>query len=130
LIVVASGVGVGLVVQRGEGAAGPRLPATPTAWLDAFSAGVARASPDICSRLLTPTFRAALEREVHESCASYYARAQVMSIRVLQILRSGNTAAVEIRYWPRGGYTTFVLDRRAAGWQAAAIVPGGPLPVA
>jgi hypothetical protein len=117
-------------VLRGQGAGGPALPATPTAWLDAFSASVARDSGDTCGRLLAPTFRAALEREVRESCASYYSRTHVMSIRVLQILRSGSTAAVEIRYWPRGGYSTFVLDRQALGWQAVAIVPGGPLPVA
>jgi hypothetical protein len=106
------------------------LPATPIAWVDAFSAGVARDSGDTCGRLLSPAFRVALEREVHESCASYYAHTRVMSIRVLQILRSGDTAAIEIRYWPHGGYTTFVLGRRAGGWQAVAIVPGGPLPVA
>jgi hypothetical protein len=118
------------VALRGSGSSGPDLPATPTAWLDAFSAGVARDSGDVCSRLLSPSFRSALEREVHRSCASYYAHAQVLSIRVLQILRSGDTAALEVRYWPRGGYSTFVLDRQAKGWQAVAIVPGGPLPVA
>ena len=52
------------------------------------------------------------------------------SIRVLRILRGGGTAALEVRYWPRGGYSTFVLDRQADGWQAVAIVPGGPLPIA
>ena len=115
---------------RAPGPGGPALPATPTAWLDAFSAGVARDSGDVCSRLLSPAFRSAMERDAHESCAAYYARAQVLSIRVLRILRAGGTAALEVRYWPRGGYSTFVLDRQADGWQAVAIVPGGPLPIA
>ena len=51
-------------------------------------------------------------------------------MRILRILADGATAAVEIRYWPRGGYSTFVLDHQAAGWRAVAIVPGGPLPTA
>ena len=58
------------------------------------------------------------------------ANAQVLSVRILRILASGATAAVEVRYWPRGGYSTFVLDHQAAGWLAVAIVPGGPLPSA
>ncbi len=114
----------------GRGSEALALSRTPMAWLDAFSAGVARDSGDACSRLLSPSFRAALEREVHRSCASYYAHADVLSIRVMQILRSGDTAVIELRYWPRGGYSTFVLDHHGGGWQAVAIVPGGPLPVA
>lgn len=129
LLALAACVGV-FMLLRGSHPEGPALPATPTAWLDAFSAGVARDSGDVCTRLLSPTFRSAFEREVHQPCASYYAHAEVLSIRVLQILRSGDTAAVEVRYWPRGGYSTFVLDRQAKGWQAVAIVPGGPLPTA
>ena len=105
------------------------LPATPTAWLDSFSAGVARDSGGVCARLLSPQFRAAMERDAHESCAAYYARAQVLSVRV-RILRLGATAAIEVRYFPRGGYSTFVLNRQTSGWQAVAIVPGGPLPIA
>ena len=71
-----------------------------------------------------------MERDAQESCAAYYASAQVLSIRVLRILREGATVAIEIRYFPRGGYSTFVLNRQATGWQAVAIVPGGPLPIA
>lgn len=118
------------VVVAGEGRGGPALPATPTAWLDAFSAGVARDSGDVCAQLVSPEFRAAMERDAHESCAAYYASARVLSIRVLRILRQGATAAIEIRYFPRGGYSTFVLNRQTTGWQAVAIVPGGPLPIA
>jgi hypothetical protein len=121
---------VTLALLRAGGSAGPSLPATPRAWLAAFSADLATGSGDVCSRLLSPTFTSELEREVHRSCASYYANAQVLSVRVLRILASGATAAVEIRYWPHGGYSTFVLDHKAAGWQAVAIVPGGPLPTA
>jgi hypothetical protein len=91
---------------------------------------VARDSGDVCSRLLSPAFRSAMERDAHESCTTHYARAQVLSIRLLRVLRTGATAALEVRYWPRCGYSTFVLDRQADGWQAVAIVPGGPLPVA
>jgi len=71
-----------------------------------------------------------MERDVHESCTAYYACAQVLSIRLLRVLRTGATAALEVLHWPRGGYSTFVLDRQADGWQAVAIVPGGPLPIA
>jgi len=130
LVTAVAGLAVAVVALRGGRPGGPALPATPTAWLDAFSAGAARDSGDACSRLLSPAFRSAMERDAHESCAAYYARAQVLSIRVLRILRTGGTAALEVRYWPRGGYSTFVLDRQADGWQAAAIVPGGPLPIA
>ena len=133
MLVVAAiaGLAVAAVVIRGSRPAGSVvLPATPTAWLDAFSAGVARDSGDVCARLLSPEFRAAMERDAHQSCAAYYGRAQVLSIRVLRILREGATAAIEIRYFPRGGYSTFVLNRQTTGWQAVAIVPGGPLPIA
>jgi hypothetical protein len=130
VIAVLTGVAVTAVIQRWADSAGLGLPKTPMAWLDAFSAGVARDSGDLCARLLSPAFRSALERDAYESCAPNYARAQVLSVRVLRILRTGATAAVEVRYWPRGGYSTFVLDRQADGWQAVAIVPGGPLPIA
>jgi hypothetical protein len=112
------------------GPAGRALPATPRAWLGAFSADVALGSSDLCSRLLSPAFTSELEGEVHRSCASYYSGVQALSVRVLRILESGATAAVEVRYWPRGGYSTFVLDHGTRGWQAVAIVPGGPLPAA
>ena len=125
-----AGLAVGAIVIRGSTTGSIVLPATPPAWLDAFSAGVARDSGDVCGRLLSPQFRAAMERDAHESCAAYYASAQVLSIRVLRILRLGATAAIEVRYFPRGGYSTFVLNRQTTGWQAVAIVPGGPLPIA
>ena len=130
LVTAIAVLAVAVVVMRGSADDGSVLPATPTAWLDAFSAGVARDSGDVCSRLLSLAFRSAMERDAHESCAAYYARAQVLSIRVLRILRAGGTAALEVRCWPRGGYSTLVLDRQADGWQAVAIVPGGPLPIA
>jgi hypothetical protein len=127
---VLAGLAVALLLLRAGGPAAAALPATPRAWLEAFSADVATGSGEVCSRLLSPTFTSELEREVHRSCARYYANAQVLSVRILRILESGATAAVEVRYWPRGGYSTFVLDHKAAGWQAVAIVPGGPLPTA
>jgi hypothetical protein len=105
-------------------------PATPTAWLDSFTAGVAREPAATCARLVTPSFREALAHDLHESCARYYARVQVGPIRILRVLQTRTTAAVEIRYWPRGGYWTFVLNRADSGWVAVAIVPGGPLPIA
>jgi hypothetical protein len=121
---------VALALVREGGSGGLTLPATPRAWLEAFSADVATGSGDVCARLLSPTYQSALERETHRSCARYYGNVQVLSVRILRILRSGSTAAVEIRYWPRGGYSTFVLDHQPGGWQAVAIVPGGPLPTA
>ena len=125
-----AGLAVALLLLRAGGPAAAALPATPRAWLEAFSADVATGSGEVCSRLLSPTFTSELEHEVHRSCASYYGNAQVLSLRVLRILESGATAAIEVRYWPRGGYSTFVLDRGTRGWQAVAIVPGGPLPTA
>jgi hypothetical protein len=104
------------------------LPRSPVAWLDAFSAAVARDPGRVCSQLVSPTFRTALERDVHRSCTAYYSRVQVLSIRILRVLQSGGTAALKVRYWPHGGFTTFVLDRQDGGWRAVAIVPGGPLP--
>ncbi len=125
-----AGLAIALVLVRTGGSAGRTMPATPRAWVETFSADVATGSDDVCSRLLSPTFRSEVARETHRSCTSYYGNAQVLSVRVLRILASGATAAVEVRYWPRGGYSTFVLDRDASGWQAVAIVPGGPLPTA
>ena len=51
-----------------------------------------------------------MERDADESCAAYHARGQMLSIRVLRILRAGGTAALDGRSWPRGGYPTFVLE--------------------
>ena len=76
--------------------------------------------------MVSPTFRAALERDVHQSCTGYCTRVQVLSIRIFRVLRNGGTAALEVRYWPRGGYATFVLGCQGGGWQAVAIVPGEP----
>jgi hypothetical protein len=130
VVIVALVAGAGaFVLMRGARSDGPPLPATPFAWPDAFSGVVSRDSGDVCSRLLSPAFRSVFEREVHRSCSSYYAHAQVISIRVLRILRLGATAAIEIRCFPRGGYSTFVLNRRTTGRHAVAIVPGGPLPI-
>ncbi len=105
-------------------------PATPTAWLDSFTAGVTREPQSACAHLVTPGFRQALAHDLHESCARYYEHVRVGPIRILRILQSRTTAAVEIRYWPRGNYWTFVLGREDSGWVAVAIVPGGPLPIA
>ena len=105
-------------------------PTTATAWLDSFTAAAARDPQRLCSELVTSAFRAALQHDVRESCVRYYSRIQGEPIRILRILQTGDTAALEIRYWPRGPYSTFVLDRAGGGWRAVAIVPGGPLPVA
>ena len=105
-------------------------PATPTAWIDSFTAAVAREPEAACARLVTAGFRQALTHDLHESCASYYMHVQIGPIRILRILQSRGTAAVEIRYCPHGSYWTFVLDHRDDGWVAVAIMPGGPLPIA
>lgn len=127
---VAAGGTVGItraVTTTAERAAGP---ATPTAWIDSFTAAVARQPQTACAQLVTPGFREALVHDLHESCAHYYAHVRVGPIRILRILESRETAAVEIRYWPHGSYWTFVLDRDESGWVGVAIVPGGPLPIA
>jgi hypothetical protein len=124
------GLVVAVAVTHGSAPTGPALPATPTAWRDAFSTGVAQDSGDVWSRLLSSEFKAAMERDALESCSAYYRSAEVLSVRVLRILRVGETAAIEIRYFPRGGYSTSVLHRLADGWQPVAMVPGGPLPFA
>jgi hypothetical protein len=92
VIAVLTAFAVTAAIQRLTNSTGLALPKTPVAWLDAFSAGVARDSGDVCSRLLSPVFRAAMERDAHESCSAYYARAQVLSIRVLRILREVSTS--------------------------------------
>jgi len=74
--------------------------------------------------------RSAMGRGAHESCSAYYASAPLLSSRVLRILCLAATAAIDIRCFPRGGYSTFVLNRQTPGRPAVAIVPGGPLPVA
>jgi len=125
VVAIASVAIAGLLITRGPSAL--RLPGTPVAWLDSFSAAVARDPGKVCSQLVSPAFRAAHERDLHQSCTGYYARVHVLSIRILRVLQSSATAALEVRYWPRGGYTTSVLGRQGGGWQAVAIVPGGPL---
>jgi hypothetical protein len=61
-------------------------PATPTAWIDSFTAAVAREPQAACARLVTAGFRQALAHDLHESCVRYYARVQVGPIRILRIL--------------------------------------------
>jgi hypothetical protein len=56
-----------------------------------------------------------MERDAHESCSAYYASARLLSVRNPA---RRTTAAMEIRYWPRGGYSTFVLNRQTEGGQA------------
>ena len=128
IAVVVLCVGIFWLKVAGRATSGP--PATATGWLDSFTAAVARDPGRLCSELVTAGFRAALRHDLHESCVGYYSRVRGEPIRILRILRSGNTAALEIRYWPRGPYSTFVLYRDGGGWRAVAIVPGGPLPVA
>lgn len=133
MLVVCVAVAAGaLAVTRtlAPGANSHAGPATPTAWIDSFTAAVAREPQAACARLVTPGFRQALAHDLHESCARYYAHVQVGPIRILRILQSRGTAAVEIRYWPHGSYWTFVLGREAGAWMGVAIVPGGPLPIA
>ena len=122
-------LGLGIWLKLAGGAI-TGLPTTATGWLDSFTAAVARDPHRLCSQLVTAAFRAALRHDLHESCVGYYSRVRGEPIRILRILQTGNTAALEIRYWPRGPYSTFVLDRYDGGWRAVAIVPGGPLPVA
>jgi hypothetical protein len=110
---------------RGSGAT---LEATPAAWLDSFTAAVARDPGRVCSELLTPVYRAELERVAHRPCASYWGSVGPLAVRIVRTLKAGSTAALVVRYWPRGGYGTFVLDREARGWRAVAIVPGGTAP--
>src|ERR1035437_3686694 len=68
LVTAVAVVAIAAIALRGGRPSGPALPATPTAWLDAFSAGGARDSGDVCSRLLSPGFRSAMEHDAHESC--------------------------------------------------------------
>jgi hypothetical protein len=127
IVLVVVGFGVWLKVASRSTSS---LPGTATGWLDSFTAAVARDPNRLCSELVTAAFRAALRHDLHESCVGYYSRVRGEPIRILRVLQTGNTAALEIRYWPRGPYSRFVLDRDGRGWRAVAIVPGGPLPVA
>jgi hypothetical protein len=62
VVAIASVAIAGLLITRGPSAS--RLPGTPVAWLDSFSAAVAREPGKVCSQLVSPTFRTALERDV------------------------------------------------------------------
>ena len=57
-----AGLAVALVLRHADGRAAVALPATPRAWLEAFSADVATGSGEVCSRLLSPTFTSELEQ--------------------------------------------------------------------
>jgi hypothetical protein len=129
LIAMLAGFAVTTTIRSWTDSAALALPKTPIAWLDAVSTGMARDSGDALLAAALAGVPSAMERDAHESCTACYARAQVLSIRLLRVLRTVATPALEIRYWPRGGYSTFVLNQQADGWQAVAIVPG-PLPIA
>ena len=44
---------------------------------------------------------------------------------VLRILRTGDTAAIELHWLPNVGYSTIVLNRQDGRWRAVDMIPGG-----
>lgn len=124
--VLATGFWVTSAIFSGGGQGASALPQSPVAWLDSFSAALARDPARVCSQLVTGGFRAALREDAHRSCLGYYLRERPAAVRIVRIVRDGATAALVLRYWPNSGYSTFVLSRDGRGWRAIMRVAGSP----
>jgi hypothetical protein len=116
--------------HRGSAAASPQLPATPRAWVQAWTAAALENPGRVCHRLFAPALTAAYATDTGHSCVQYYRSVTSASFRVRHILQAGGTAAVEAhqvtapRTW---GYFTILLSHVQRGWQAVDLVPGGPV---
>jgi hypothetical protein len=104
-----------------------RAPATstPTGWIDRYMAWSVRSPQRVCKELLTPTLSTLFAKGNGGSCVRAYAHVRNTPFRVLRILEDGETAAVELRWLPNGGYSTIVLNRAGSTWRAVDMVPGG-----
>jgi hypothetical protein len=100
------------------------MPATPRAWLDAYDAAAVDDPARVCSQLFAAPLAAAYARAAHGSCARYFARVTVASVRVWRVLQAGNTAVLELRQVIKHQAWAVVLHRRPEGWQAVDVMDG------
>ena len=124
---VISGATITAELNRG-GPAGAALPATPTAWIEQWSAAALENPAEVCRRLYAPALAAAYKADTGRTCESYYSSVTSGSFRVRHVLRDGATATVEAQELGKGarwGFFTVVLSHIAGGWQAVDVVPGG-----
>ncbi len=112
------------VAQVSSGPAGPRLPATPRAWLDAYEAAAIDSPGRVCSQLFAPQLAQAYGHVVHGGCEGYFREITSVSVAVRRVLRDGGTAVLELRQTVRPRDWAVVLDRRPDGWQAVDLLTG------
>jgi hypothetical protein len=116
--------------HRGSVASPQQLPATPRAWVQAWTAAALENPGRVCHHLFAPALTSAYAIDTGESCVRYYRSVTSASFRVRHILEDGATAAVEAHQVTaprRGGYFTILLSHIQGGWQAVDLVPGGPV---
>jgi hypothetical protein len=112
------------VAELSTRAAGPRLPATPRAWLDAYEAAAIDNPGRVCSQLFAPQLAQAYGHVVHGSCEGYFGQITSFSVAVRRVLQDGGTAVLELRQTVRPRDWAVVLDRRPGGWQAVDLLAG------
>lgn len=112
------------VAQVSSRPAGPRLPATPRTWLDAYEAAAIDNPGRVCSQLFVPQLAEAYGRVVHGGCEGYFREITSVSVAVRRVLRDGDTAVLELRQTVRPHDWAVVLDRRPDGWQAVDLLTG------
>lgn len=116
---------VAVSFSRG-GVAGPALPATPRAWLDAYEANAVDNPSRVCSELFSPQLARAYGHSAQSGCARYFANVYTRSIKVLRVWRDGATAVLDMRQVFGRIEWNVVLDRRSTGWQAVTMFYGKP----
>ena len=122
LVVLAIAIGAVALGNR-SGSPAPST-ATPSGWLRAYMRSSVRSPERVCAQLLTP----ALERlfaQANGSCPGAYRNVNNSPYHVLRILRTGDTAAIELHWLPNVGYSTIVLNRQDGRWRAVDMIPGG-----
>jgi hypothetical protein len=105
-----------------------RLPSTPAAWVQQFTASAVDQPTDVCHHLFAPALAAAFKADTGNTCLAYYRQINSPSYRVRRTLQDGPSAAVEAQQLGHGrtfGYFTILLSHLDRGWQAIDIVPGG-----
>jgi len=116
---------VAVCFSRG-GVAGPALPATPRAWLNAYEANAVDNPSRVCSELFSPQLARAYGHSAQSGCARYFANVYTRSIKVLRVWRDGATAVLDMRQVFGRIEWNVVLDRRSTGWQAVTMFYGKP----
>lgn len=104
------------------------LPATPSAWVQQWTAAALDNPGQVCDRLYAPALAQAFKADTGRSCTAYYTNVHTVSFRLRHILLDGPTAAIEAQQLsgqPNSGFFTMLLSHVDGGWQAVDIVPGG-----